>query len=250
MVPAGRLVLWDIDGTLLRAGVIARECFDQAVEAVTGSHPGPHDVAMSGKTDPQIAREILAYAGVPDASGLIAAVIEHMEEILAGAVEVIQGHGRVLPGVVEILDRLAAEPAVHQTVLTGNTRRNAATKLTALGLADRLDLEAGAYGSDEEDRLRLLPVALERARRLRDLDVAPESVWIVGDTERDLACARAGGARCLLVGTGRIPLADLEAAGADVVLPDLADADRVVALLCGAADAAAAPGGAYPRDAG
>ena len=226
-------MLWDVDGTLLRTNGIAQRAFDVAAEHVLGRHPGEHAVRMSGKTDPLIALEILAFAGLPDeeARRLLPDVVGRLEAELAEAKDLVREQGRVLPGVEEVLTALHRDPAVVLSVLTGNTASNAAVKLQAFGLERWLDVEVGAFGSDDHDREQLVPVALDRVRRLRGRDLAPEQVWVVGDTPRDLACARAGGARCLLVGTGRFELAELEGLGADLVVPDLTDTEAVVALL-------------------
>ena len=220
-----RLILWDIDGTLIRGGPIAGEAFRAAVERVLGRGIGEHGVRMGGKTDPLIAAEILAFAQGDEA--LVPTVIEHLEAELAGAVEALRDGGRVLPGVEALLGRLADEDGVVQSVLTGNTAANAAVKLKAFGLDRWLRADVGAFGSDHPERNQLVPVALRRLGRL----VSPERVWVVGDTPFDLACARAGGVRCLLVGTGHTPLAELEALDADAVLPDLSDTESVLALL-------------------
>ncbi len=138
--------------------------------------------------------------------------------------------GESLAGVPEILGRLAAE-CVQQTLLTGNTVANATVKVTAFGLQGWLDLEIGAYGSDHSDRRKLVPIALERARRLRGLRVGPGEIWVVGDTANDLACARAGGARCLLVATGETSFEELEDLEPDAVLGDLSDTETAVKIL-------------------
>lgn len=230
---AERLVLWDVDGTLLRAGKVASEVFPVAVEHAVGRHPGEHGVQMSGKTDPQIALEILAGMGLDATSGEdhLPLVVDRLEQELAAAVELIRARGRVLPGVVDVLAALEADSAVAQSVLTGNTAANAATKLAALGLDHWLDLEIGAYGSDDRDRCALVPVALERATELRGSSLTADDVWVVGDTANDLACARAGGARCLLVGTGHTAVETLMGLGADAVFEDLSDTEAVVKLL-------------------
>lgn len=228
-----RLVLWDIDGTLVRAGKVASEIFATAVEQAVGRHPGEHGVLMSGKTDPQIALEILAGMGLDAADGEhhLAGVVDRLERELAGAVELIRTRGRVLPGVEEVLGTLSDDDGVAQSVLTGNTAVNAATKLAALGLDHLLDLEIGAYGSDDRDRCALVPVALERAASRRGWQLSGRDVWVVGDTANDLACARAGGARCVLVGTGHTPVETLAGLGADAVLDDLSDTEAVIKLL-------------------
>jgi len=105
--------------------------------------------------------------------------------------------------------------------------------LDAYGLAGWLDLEIGAYGSDDEDRNTLVPVAVRRFEQKFQREIGSDDVWVVGDTPRDLACALAGGARCLLVATGDYPIAELQAMDADCVLPDLADVSAVLDALVG-----------------
>jgi phosphoglycolate phosphatase len=228
-----RLVLWDVDGTLLRTNGVAQRAFDVAAEHVLGRHPGDHAVKMSGKTDPLIALEILVFAGLAEeeARRVLPDVVGRLEAELAGARELVRDQGHVLPGVEAVLTGLHDDPAVILSVLTGNTAANAAVKLQAFGLDRWLDVDVGAFGSDDHDREQLVPVALERLRRLRGRDLDPGQVWVVGDTPRDLACARAGGARCLLVATGRFELAELQGLGADEVLTDLSDTAAVTRLL-------------------
>jgi phosphoglycolate phosphatase len=228
-----RLVLWDVDGTLLRSNGVAQRAFDVAAEHVLGRPPGEHEVRMSGKTDPLIALEILLFAGLSEeeAHERLPEVVERLETELAEARELVREQGHVMPGVETVLAELHDDPGVVQSVLTGNTAANAAVKLEAFALDRWLDVEVGAFGSDDSDREQLVPIALDRVRRLRGRDLGPEDVWVVGDTPRDLACARAGGARCLLVATGRYSLDELEAEDADELLPDLTDTDRVLKLL-------------------
>ncbi len=225
-----RLVLWDIDGTLVRAGDIGAEVFDRAIELALGRPPASR-IRMGGKTDPQIVREYLELMEVDGAEEHLPTVLRHLEEQLAEAAHIVKERGRALPGVGELLQRLAQEPRVIQSVLTGNIAPNAVVKLKAFGLDRWLDLEVGAYGSDQADRRALVPVALDRVRRLRGRALRPEAVWVVGDTERDLEGARASGARCLLVATGRTTLAQLSQLGADAVLADLSDTEAVATLL-------------------
>ncbi len=225
-----RLVLWDIDGTLIQAGRTGAAVFDRALERALGSVPAGR-VTMSGKTDPQIVREYLALMEIDEADHHLPLVLGHLEAELAAAADTLALDGLVLPGVVAVLERLARTPGVLQSVLTGNIAPNAVVKLTAFGLQRWLDLEVAAYGSDDADRRALVPIAIERAARLRGASFEPDEVWVIGDTANDLACARAGRARCLLVATGKASLDELQELGADVVVPDLADVDAVVDLL-------------------
>jgi phosphoglycolate phosphatase len=235
MADIRRLVLWDIDGTLLSAGASARTAFDDAVAQVIGRDPGEHGVQMSGKTDPQIALEILATLALTESEARehLPGVLRALEDRLEVAIHQMQADGRALPGVEAALAALGEDPHVLQTVLTGNLAGNARVKLAVFGLDRWLDLDVGAYGSDHADRTALVPVALHKVRRSFDADLDPDQVWVVGDTPLDLACARASGAHCVLVATGRFALEELQALDADVVLPDLSDTRRVLEVLTG-----------------
>ena len=227
-----RVVLWDVDGTLVHTAGVGSEVFDEAINKALGRLPSER-VRMGGKTDPQIVGEYLEMMGVgPDEqAGHVRAILAHLEAGLAAEASRITSDGHPMPGVPEVLRRLASDPKVISTLLTGNVAPNAVVKLAAFGLDHWVDFEAGAYGSDHADREQLVPVALDRIRRLQGVEIAPDDTWVVGDTPRDLACARAGGARCLLVGTGSVSVAELRKLDADEVLDDLADVDRVIKIL-------------------
>jgi phosphoglycolate phosphatase len=228
-----RVILWDIDGTLGHTAGVGARAFVTAVEALFGVAATQHGVTLAGKTDPQIAREILTVLDLhddEDGGTRLTGLLAEAERLVAAGRDEIRARGRVLPGVREALEGLD-EPGTVQTVLTGNTAANAAVKLDGLGLADRLDLEVGAYGSDDADRNALVPIALGRiAARYGPLP-GRDHIWVVGDTPLDAACARAGGVRCLLVASGFAAREELDAAGADHVVDDLSDTAAVLALL-------------------
>jgi len=229
-VPVQRLVLFDIDGTLLRAGPVGGAVFDRALEAVLGSVPKQR-VRMSGKTDPQIVREYLALLEEED-PGHLPAVLEHLERHLAAAADQLARDGHPCPGVQELLAALAADERFHASLLTGNIAPNAVVKVSAFGLQAWVDFETGAYGSDSEDRRDLVPIALGRLASVRGARLSPEQAWVIGDTPRDFECAAAAGAHCLLVATGTYSEEELQALGADAVMADLADTAAVLELLC------------------
>lgn len=235
MASLRRLILWDIDGTLISAGALTRRAFDLAIASALGREPGEHGVSFGGKTDPQIALEILGALAVSadDARVRLPAVIEALEREMGAARDLIRREGSVLPGVKRVLQRLQRTPGVLQSVLTGNVEANARLKVGAFGLDRYLDMVVGAYGSDGEDRTTLVPLALGKVESLRGDRIEPGDVWVIGDTARDLACARAGGARCLLVATGRDAYEQLASLDADAVFPDLADGEAVVRTLMG-----------------
>ncbi|HXQ61273.1 MAG TPA: haloacid dehalogenase-like hydrolase [Acidimicrobiales bacterium] len=225
-----RLVLWDIDGTLVRVGEIGAAIFDRAIENTLGVRPSGR-VLMSGKTDPQIVLEYLDEFDLPDARAHLPAILAELETELAAQAPEVRARGVVLPGVVELLPRLARDDNVDQTVLTGNIAANAMVKVAAFGLDRWLNLEMGAYGSDHTDRNELVPIALEKVRAARGRAFEPHEVWVVGDAPNDLACARAAGARCLLVATGRPTFEELRTLHPDVLRRDLSDVDEIVDLL-------------------
>ena len=231
-----RLVLWDVDGTLVRIGDLGRDPFQQAIADALQRDLGPEfhrRVQMSGKTDPQIARELLEIAelGDDEREAALPEVLRRLEHHLAAAEHLMEERGQAMKGAEDVLSKLAAIDGVVQSVLTGNLAANALVKLRAFGLDRWLDLDIGAYGSDHHDREELVPIALAKARGRYGDGFSPEETWVVGDTPRDLACAKSGGARCLLVATGRYTREELEGLGADVVLDDLSDVSEVVEWL-------------------
>jgi phosphoglycolate phosphatase-like HAD superfamily hydrolase len=227
-----RLILWDIDGTLVWWGPIGRGVFDDAIHEVVGVDPAGHGVLMGGKTDPQIALEIMSTLALEDgeAAGHLPLVLDSLHRRTAEAEAEFRITGGTHPGVEEVLARLALVPGVLQTVLTGNVEPNMRVKLGVFGLDRWLDLDVAATGSDSPDRRELVPVAMRRVAERRRISFDPDEVWVVGDTPRDLECARVVGAHCALVATGRNP-GDLDGLGADVVWRDLSDVDAVVATL-------------------
>jgi phosphoglycolate phosphatase len=229
-----RLVLFDIDGTLVAAGEVGAEVFDRAIEAVVGALP-PRRLSMSGKTDPLIVREHLELMNV-DGEAHLPLVLSQLERELAAAARQLAADGKALPGAHELLETLAGDARLHLSVLTGNIAPNALVKLSAFGLDKWLDLQTGAYGSDSEERSKLVPVALGRLAQRHGVRLRPEEVWVVGDTPRDYEAASSVGAHTLLVATGRFSVAELSKLGADAVLPDLSATHEVVELLTAGLD--------------
>lgn len=197
--------------------------------ALTGQAPSEAHAPLPGWTDRQAVLDELARLGLP--ASLAEPVLARMTTEFAALSDELAAKGRALPGAGRLLRALAEDGSVTQSVLTGNSEGIARRKLTTFELADHLDLDAGAYGDARSDRADLLALAWENQRRLRGGSFGPDSTWVVGDTPRDLACARAHGARCLLVATGQYPLHELAPLGADAVVPDLCDGPRVFAAL-------------------
>lgn len=223
-----RLILFDIDGTLVSGGP-AKYAFERAMRETYGTIGDVAGVSFAGKTDPQIARELLGGAGF-DQDSIDAGLSELWERYVVHLEERLDDTPmRVLPGIPRLLDALADLEGVGLGLLTGNIMRGAELKLGSAGLWDRFAI--GGFGSDHEERDELPAVALERARVHWKVALAATDAVVVGDTPRDVGCGRAGGTRTLAVATGSYVVAELAEAGADHVLEDLSSTVDVVTLL-------------------
>jgi phosphoglycolate phosphatase len=224
-----RLVLLDIDGTLLDCGRQSRPFFAEALRDAFGVTGDIDTYDFAGRTDPGIAIGLLTAAGVPREE-VIAALPRIRESYLARLDAGLDPAGmRLLPGVRPLLERLSARDDVLLGLLTGNWEAGAKIKLSRLGLDGFFRF--GAYGSDGIEREELPPVAFARAGRLAGRPFAPEEALIVGDSRFDVACARAHGIPSLAVTTGHTPAEALREAGADWVVADLVAAGEVIDLF-------------------
>jgi len=226
-----RLILFDVDGTLIRTGGRAGRALAGAIQDVFGVVAPIEGYRLSGKTDPQIVLELMAMCGwtrervAPRLDALLDRYLARLDLALPAE------HVEVLPGVRELLDTLARRDDVRLGLLTGNVEKGAALKLERAGLAGFFAV--GAYGSDEEDRDRLVPVGRARAAaRWGDAFEGRRTV-VVGDAEADIRCARAGHARAVAVATGGTSLEALRELAPDALLVSLADPAALPALLDG-----------------
>lgn len=234
-----RLVLWDIDQTLIRAGGVGLDSYAAAFTRATG-RPWNMEYAFSGLTETAMVAEVLRFHGVASDPRLLATFLAHVvEEHLARAGE-LTIRGQVLPGAVDALAALATTAGVRQSVLTGNLRVIAHLKLEAFGLDRWLDLAVGAFGDEEPERAALVPLAWRHAREWRGEVYHAAQTVLIGDTVRDVEAALVNGAAAVAVASGTTPVAQLRAAGAHVVLDDLTDTERVLAAVDEACAAAAA----------
>ncbi len=223
-----RLILFDIDGTLVTGGP-AKGAFKLALEKVYGTTGPIESWEFSGKTDPQIARELLKAAGLDDAridqdlGRLWEIYLEEMERRLP------KEPTQILPGVRTLVDALAAQEEVALGLVTGNVSRGARLKLDPVGLTGRFGI--GAFGSDHEIRNELPGIAMSRARERWGTPFAPRQTVVIGDTPRDVECGRHHGTWTLAVATGRFSSQELRSSGADAVVDDLSGTDGVLELL-------------------
>jgi phosphoglycolate phosphatase-like HAD superfamily hydrolase len=226
-----RLVLFDIDGTLVNTLGAGKAALESAMLSVYGETGPIESFDFHGMTDPAIVRGLLRAAGWPDTeieAGFEAtwrAYLEMLDRELLGR----DGRVHPYPGVVGLLDAVEADARFAPGLVTGNMEGGARRKLQACGLAGRFDF--GAYGSDSENREELPPIALDRAEREYGRPFELRSAIVVGDTPEDIRCARANGARVLAVSTGRHTVEELRDHDPDVVLENLSNTSRVMQVL-------------------
>lgn len=214
-----KLLLFDIDGTLVHSGGQAKPAFAGAMLEVYGATGDIDRYDFSGKLDPRIVVDLLADAGVERETidGRLDTLRDNYLARLERTLE--PARMRVMPGVRELLPALTGRDDVVLGLLTGNWRGGARIKLDSVGLWDYFPF--GSFGDDGLDRRELPPVALDRAHRHSGYSFAPDEAVIIGDSLLDVDCARAHGIPCLAVATGWTEAFALEAAGADWVVRDL-----------------------------
>lgn len=226
-----KLVLFDIDGTLLWSDGAGRRALHHALIENFGT-VGPADYWFDGKTDPQIVRELMQLEGFDD--GVIEArlprTLERYLEQLQRELRDPEHDAQVLPGVPELLDALDARGDVVLGLLTGNISGGARAKLGRVGI-DFSRFAVGAFGSDHAVRPELPAIAQQRCREVLDLHVPGEHVIVIGDTPADLTCGQGIGARAVGVATGRYSVEQLLAYEPHAVFTDLSDTGGVVEAI-------------------
>jgi phosphoglycolate phosphatase len=231
-----RLVLWNIDLTLLDVGRVSRDAYADAFRRVTG-RPLVSLPQLAGRSDSEIFFESLALNDVRDGESeaadaeLLARYFWELESAFNGRQDQIRQAGKLMPGARNAVTAAAALPGVVQSVLTGSIWPNAAGKLRNFGLDRFFDLEIGGYGSDAYPRGSLLMMSRSRAAEKYGAEFGPDATVYVADACRDVEAAGIGGAHCIAVATGRDTAAELREAGADVVLTDLSDTDSVISVI-------------------
>jgi len=228
------IALFDIDGTLLRAGGAGRRAVELALGEVLDGRRGSirlDSVEFAGRTDPWIVRTALLQNGVTADDGMVDEVLRRYVAHLPRELELAVAF-EVLPGVSSLLSELSAHDDVVLGLGTGNTKPAAYAKLARGGLDAFFTF--GGFGCDHSDRAELLRAGLRRGLALAGGRAGTAQVVVVGDTPHDITAARAIGALCVAVSTGGYPASALEAAGADVVVSDLGSPEVRAAIHRGA----------------
>lgn len=226
-----RLVLFDVDGTLLSSGPAARRVFEAALVEVFGTAGAIDSYRFEGKLDPVIVRDLMRGAGIDGATierrcgEALGRYLDLLEAALGATAPALK------PGVLAVVSEVASRPDALSALLTGNVERGARIKLRAAGLWERFAF--GVWGDDAPRRVDLGPIALARAEALTGHPFSGDNCVVVGDARADVECGKAIGAKVVAVATGLTPFSDLAAAGADVVLPDLSDPARALEAILG-----------------
>ena len=221
-----RLILFDIDGTLIDSGGAGVRSLDLAFKKVFSVENAFHGISMAGKTDSQIIKEALAKHGLSmdgNMNALIEAYLFHLKQ------EIRNDRKHTKPGIFEILELLSPMKDIGLGLLTGNLEQGARIKLDAFHLNKYFPY--GAFGSDDEDRNKLLPVAVRRFEELFEEKPRIEESIVIGDTPRDVECAHIYGAICIGVATGPYTFDELVEAKADYVVKDLSDPTNLFGSL-------------------
>jgi phosphoglycolate phosphatase len=213
-----RVILFDIDGTLIRTGGAGVKAFARASERVFGIRGGTDHLSFHGRTDTSLIREYLEFHGLEVNAANRERFLEAYLSLLA---EQLTDHaGETCPGVSRFLRACRSiTPTPLIGLLTGNVRLGAELKLRAHNLWEEFSI--GGFGDDDEDRNRIAAIAHRRSEQAIGASIPGEQVLVIGDTGRDVACARAIGARCLAVATGGVSEADLARSGPDWLVASL-----------------------------
>ena len=224
-----RLVLFDIDGTLVNTGGAGSDAMTRAFAELYRIADGFTGIRMSGKTDRLILQEALDNHRVPLEDGAFDVFHERYLFHLHHTLQEPARPRRLMPGLPHLLDVLGTRTDVLVGLLTGNVVGGAQLKLESFGMWQYFRL--GAYGSDASDRNALVPIAQHRARALLGYHFSPTQIVVIGDTPRDIRCAQVHGARAIAVATGSYSLAELQQHRPDHCFHDLGDIQAVLSVL-------------------
>jgi phosphoglycolate phosphatase-like HAD superfamily hydrolase len=224
-----KLVLFDIDGTILKSRNSGRTAVSEALRVVCGREMDHAAVSFAGRTDPEIMRDLLLLSGCPEPE-----LPDLLPRCLSEYVSVMMRRltpatVTVLPGVRELIGYLHGRKEVTLGLLTGNLQETAYLKLHAAGLGSCFSF--GAFGSDMDDRNSLPDIAVSRAFDATGIRFSASNTIIIGDTPHDVGCATGFGARSVAVCTGSYSREALSGCGATLLLDDLSDARPVLDLL-------------------
>lgn len=222
-----RLLLFDIDGTLITSGGAGEASLCEAMRSKFGVHEDMSGIHLPGNTDARIASELLRKHGLPDTPENAAALLDEYLFHLERRISI--HDGRVMPGIINLLHALEARPDAVLALLTGNVERGARIKLSHYRVWHHF--EFGAFADDHGDRNELGHFARRKALARHGVDFPPDRIVVIGDTPRDIECGRAIGAKTVAIATGHFSLSELESHSPDALFENLADTTAVIERL-------------------
>ncbi|MEV5543291.1 haloacid dehalogenase-like hydrolase [Saccharopolyspora shandongensis] len=227
-----RLVLWDIDHTLIESRGVGREIYERVFPEVTGQRL--RELAtVHGRTELDIIHNTLRLHDLEPTEQAVNQLAAALADGYRAALNELTTRGRVLPGARQALDTLASEAGIHQSVLTGNTTEIARIKVEAFELDRYLDLSIGAYGDDHRERPELAGIARKRAAHRLGNTIPAAHVVLIGDTPSDVDAALTAGTQIIAVATGKYTVDDLRTAGATTVFECLTDIPHLRRAITG-----------------
>jgi len=219
-----KFVLFDIDGTLIDPGGAGRRSLSKSFYQMFSIRDAFAGIKLAGKTDIQIMKEGLSLHRLTSGDGILASIVSQYIKNLR--IEINNKKKHIKPGVIELLNALNTMDGYWLGLLTGNIEQGAQIKLGAFDLNKYFPV--GAFGDDNEDRNRLLPVAIEKLRIMKNIDINYSDCIVIGDTPMDVQCSKPFGASSIAVSTGPYSYESLLETGADYVLRDLTCATDII----------------------
>jgi phosphoglycolate phosphatase len=227
-----KLLLFDIDGTLLSTRGVPRQAMYRALVQRFGTFNYDDEFNFSGRTDWEIVEHLLAYANVDTA---VTTVLIHsiLHDFVKELAKVLHNGFRPLiyPGIYELLESLACQQNVKLGLVTGNVKQGARLKLKRAGLDKYFVI--GGYGDDSKNRNNLPPLAIQRANKYYSMSFNKNDIWIIGDSEYDVICAKVNQLRSLAVATGWTDYTDLKQTQPDYLLKDFSNVSKTLSILLG-----------------
>ena len=222
-----KLLLWDIDGTLLNSDGAGRRAMESAINMTFSIDASLETIDFNGRTDQNILSQFFNKFELADSEESRLELCDlYYEQLL---IEIPQGEGMILPGVIEVVETVHRRDDLNQGLLTGNFERGAQVKLEHFNLWHYF--EFGAFGEESEDRNELGPRALERAKVSSGYNYSPEQVYVIGDTAHDIACGKALGANTIGVATGWTKADDLAVHNPTALFTDLSGVEEFFQIL-------------------
>ena len=228
---ADTLFLFDIDGTLLNTGGAGIAAINQAFASTFPAEAGRMpELDLAGATDSGIVMNLFEHADIEHTDGNCEAFYSAYLDFLCENLAAPDFDGRLLPGIGTLLDILASDhPTIATGLLTGNIERGARLKIDHFRVGHHFTF--GSYGDDHHDRDRLGPIAIQRAEEITGTRFQRDRVFVIGDTAKDIRCARAAGAKAVAVSTGSVTRDQLESHSPDILFDDLSDTTTVLRTL-------------------